>query len=237
MKITFRCPPELEGHIPAPQPAKRSLPDWLRQMPGTAFAEGLGMELLTVKRCPPFIDAMTRGFTLSLAADVTVKGGIFSWDWDLPVSSIEGYTRAPITFHQSEQASGTPLFDAEQMVLKFNNFWTIETPKDVLLLATHPINRPELPFLTLTGLVDTHAYSHGLIHFPAIWKDKDFEGVLAKGTPIVQCVPVPREELTLEIGLLEDEHAEKHRTVAETLQQQSGYYRSLVRGVDLDELS
>jgi hypothetical protein len=31
------------------------------------------------------------------------------------------------------------------------------------------------------------------VNFPARWHDKDFNGVLPKGTPVAQCLPVKRE--------------------------------------------
>jgi len=57
----------------------------------------------------------------------------------------------------------------------------------------HPINRPDLPFVSITGLVDADRYRDNYINFPARWRDPDFKGVLPKGTPVVQCVPVKRE--------------------------------------------
>ena len=61
------------------------------------------------------------------------------------------------------------------------------------MLFTHPINRSDLPFTTLTGLVDCDTFRHTPIHFPARWNDANFNGVLPKGTPVAQCLPVKRE--------------------------------------------
>jgi hypothetical protein len=84
LTLTFRCPAELEGRIPLPQPAAQGLPDWFKAMPPQAFnAVNSGMGD-TVKRCPPFIDAMTSGFLLPLICDVKVENGEFTWDNDLP---------------------------------------------------------------------------------------------------------------------------------------------------------
>src|SRR5262245_2197742 len=57
----------------------------------------------------------------------------------------------------------------------------------------HPVNRFDLPFTTLAGLVDSDRYHDNWIHFPARWHDLNFRGVLPKGTPVAQCVPVKRE--------------------------------------------
>ncbi|MCG8461128.1 MAG: hypothetical protein MI919_32995, partial [Holophagales bacterium] len=87
----------------------------------------------------------------------------------------------------SEQAAGSPLSDADTVIVKFNNFWTIECPSGWSLLVTHPVNREDLPFRTLTGLVDADRYGDAFIHFPARWSDPDFTGLLPRGTPVAQC--------------------------------------------------
>src|SRR5215470_12478356 len=84
MILTFRCPKELEGLIPPPVPAPRGLPDWVKDMPATAFSGLIGADDNTVKRCPPFIDAMTNGFLLPLVCDVKVENGELTWDHELP---------------------------------------------------------------------------------------------------------------------------------------------------------
>ena len=63
MNLRFRCPPELEGILPQPIPAVLGLPDWFKSMPSQAFNPSMGIADHTVKKCPPFIDAMTYGFS------------------------------------------------------------------------------------------------------------------------------------------------------------------------------
>ena len=73
LALTFRCPKELEGLIPAPIPAAQGLPDWFRAMPQQAFSALAGGDDDTVKRCPAFIDAMTQGFLIPLICDAMLK--------------------------------------------------------------------------------------------------------------------------------------------------------------------
>ena len=54
------------------------------------------------------------------------------------------------------------------------------------MLATHPVNRADLPFRSLTGLIDAVNWKSS-VHFLAMWIDDDFVGVVPKGTPVVQC--------------------------------------------------
>ena len=48
----------------------------------------------------------------------------------------------------------------------------------------------DLPFRLFTGLVDSDRFTEVGIIFPAVWLDPNFEGVLAKGTPVAQCFPI-----------------------------------------------
>src|SRR5215475_10268645 len=66
--IAFRCPPELEPVLPRPIPAVLGLPDWFKAMPQKAINSVTQGEQFTVKKCPPFIDAMTYGFLMPLVA-------------------------------------------------------------------------------------------------------------------------------------------------------------------------
>ena len=59
MRVVFRCDPALAESLLRPMPARRALPDWLRAMPANAFSESHGLEVRTVKQCPPFVDAMS----------------------------------------------------------------------------------------------------------------------------------------------------------------------------------
>jgi hypothetical protein len=228
VRVTFRCPPELLDRLPRPVPAGEGLPAWLRAMPAMAEALELGGEIRTLKHCPPFIDAMRAGFLVPLATDITVENGVFAWDWDLPVTALGRTTRAPLSFHHPEQAIGSPLHDPERVILKFNNFWTMAPEPGWSLLATHPVNREDLPFRTLTGLVDADAFD-GLIQFPARWIDDRFSGTLARGTPIAQCIPIRREALELIFEPLQGEAAARFAEVKDALAAAPGVYRKRFR--------
>lgn len=227
MNVTFRCPPALEALLPRPVPAANGLPGWVKDMPASVAVEGFAEKVRTVKHCPPFLDAMRSGFLMPLAADVMVRDGEFAWDWDVP-SLLGGVTRAPISFHLSEQAAGSPLQDPHRVFLKFNNFWSIHLPEGFSLLVCHPFNREELPFRTLSGLVDADRYP-GLIQFPARWLDPTFEGTLARGTPIAQCMPVPREALTLDCGAFDEADQRTFVEVNQALGAEPGIYRKRYR--------
>ena len=229
MCLTFRCPAELEGLIPPPVPASLGLPDWLRTMPQQAFNAVGQQETPTVKRCPPFVDAMTSGFLIPLICDLRVENGEFTWENDLPPGGEVTFLRSPIGFHDASQLTGTPLFEADRFLIKFNNLWTIEAPDGYALLFTHPVNRFDLPFTTLTGLVDCDRYHDNWIHFPAHWHDVNFTGVLPRGTPIAQCLPVKRERWVVRTATFTKEDTQRAHELTTAISREQGIYRRQFR--------
>ena len=121
---------------------------------------------------------MSGGFLMPLAADVKVEGGRLSWQWDLPASPTIAYPRAPVSFHLPDQLQGCPLFEDDCFAVKFTNYWTAALPPGIGLLCTHPANRFDLPFRTVTGLVRADTYEN-FIHFPALWTRSGLQWSLA----------------------------------------------------------
>ena len=193
MNLRFRCPPELEGVLPQPIPAVLGLPDWFKSMPSQAFNPSMGTADHTVKKCPPFIDAMTYGFLF--------RWPLISWCATASSRGIPKCRRAlsantpirpsifmiPARFLERHSATRTGSSSSSTI------FGPSRRRKDIPLLFTHPLNRTDLPFTTLTGLVDCDSFSAAFVNFPARWHDMNFNGVLPKGTPVAQCLPVKRE--------------------------------------------
>lgn len=229
MKITFRCDPALIDVLPRPVLAKSALPEWLRSMAPRAPSELHQRSIRTVKQCPPFVDAMSHGFLIPLPCDVVVKQGRFSWDWSLPDLQTENQPRTPLSFHVPEQLSGSPLGRVGQSAVKFNSFWTIETDTGWSVMAVHPVNRDDLPFRLVSGLVDTDSFHAVGINFPAVWTDLDFEGSLPRGMPIAQCFVVPRHPCELVCEALDADHTAAFDSVAEQIKAGPGVYRKVRR--------
>jgi hypothetical protein len=229
MRVTFRCDPALIDRLARPIPARHALPEWLRTMPGTAWSALHDEDVRTVKHCPPFVDAMAFGFVIPLPCDVTVRDGVLSWDWELPQLSEEAHPRSPISFHVPAQVTATPFHDAATSVVKFNSFWTIELEPGYSLFATHPVNRADLPFRLLSGLVDCDRFSDVGVLFPAVWTNPGFEGVLPRGTPVAQCFPVARTTLELHCEALSAAGARRYDETAAALLSRRGVYRRKFR--------
>jgi hypothetical protein len=229
MTLTFRCPAQLDKLLPRPIPAVLGLPDWFKALPHKAANSITGEDNETVKKCPPFIDAMTFGFLIPLAADLQVRDGEFSWNFELPEGAPGEYSHSPIDYHDPSQIAGTPFHDDDRFIIKFNNFWTIEAPEGYSLLFTHPVNRTDLPFTTITGLVDSDTFFQSPVNFPARWHDLDFNGVLPKGTPIAQCLPVRREAWAARFDVLSGDATAEMINTRQAIGRETGIYRRQFR--------
>jgi hypothetical protein len=191
--IQFLCRPEDHGVLAEPLPAKLALPEWFRRIPAvdrsvlSATNNGL-----TVKRCMPFLDAMTLGYILPIGATVRLQiseqGRKVDAGWE--------FDRVMVSNHGSYQIAGHPLADRPPM--KFHNYWTIKTPPGWSCLFVAPLNRPYLPVEILAGVVDTDTYA-SLINFPFVATGCDGVHIVEKGTPLVQVIPFKRCEAELEL--------------------------------------
>jgi hypothetical protein len=176
-----------------PKPATNFIPVWYKEIP--AFTNGdkklrfpMGSEMpnLTLKKCVPFLDAMTSGYMSFLEEDVYVE----------QVNN-EPFIRwrssdSLITWHTSDQFPGLHIPEEfHYMVAKWVNPWVINLPKDYSVLFSHPSNRLDLPFFTFSGLVNCGSYV-GPVQFPFILK-KGFEGIIERGTPVCQLTLVKNE--------------------------------------------
>ena len=101
--------------------------------------------------------------------------------------------------------------------------WFYETPPGYSVLITHPLNRPELPFQTMSGIVESDIW--GLPVFTAFFLKKGFQGVIPKGTPIFQIIPFKRDNWELEVKATQED-LDKHDFKAENRRSMLyGYYK------------
>ena len=197
VNIEFLCPQAIVDKFPPPYPAKEHLPDWLKAMPMDRVGMGgPGPYDGTVKRCPPFLEAMTAGYIIPLPCEV-----YFAVD-----ASGKFTAKAPhdlISSHGYAQYQGAPF--EKKMVLKFRNPWIVRTPPGYSCMFTAPINRYEIPFTPLTGVVETDTY-YNEVNIPTLCHLKLGSSItLPAGTPIFQVIPFQREEWTRQLGTRDEE--------------------------------
>jgi hypothetical protein len=169
-------------------PSIGEIPKWYKDSPTwkrnemTSYPDG-GVNS-TIKACMPFLQALTTGYMLTTPVDLIVKhvdGGPFI-TWKTVAESTVS-SRDP----GDHDLVPTPIghFDA-------NFVWRIPTsfrvPVGYSLLFTHPFNRFDLPFTTLTGVVDGGFTMPLGANIPFFLKN-NFEGIIPVGTPYAQILP------------------------------------------------
>jgi hypothetical protein len=161
--------------LPKPTPAYKLIPSWFREI------EGVTEGKMTIKKCVPFLDAMTSGYVITLAADTEVTSEGFS---NLTKVTL-------VSQHHKEQINGMHIPEEyHSQPFKWENFFIMTTPKGYSTLFVHPLNRLDLPFVSLSGVVDTDKQPIP-VNFPFLIK-KDFKGIIPAGTPIIQAIPFKR---------------------------------------------
>jgi len=191
-----------------PSVATKAIPKWYRQMVkyigGSKSFDGSGGPNLTIKACPPFLDSMMSGYMIYTEFDMNV-----SWNEGEPYFEWRA-GGSLISTHDKDQIVQEQIPDGfSKQPLKFNNLWQIVTPPGYSTLFTHPLNRTELPFYTISGIVETDTYK-GVINFPFMIKES-FEGIIPAGTPIVQLTPFKREVWKMELGKADKEKIEENQ--------------------------
>jgi hypothetical protein len=168
-----------EIEILKPIPASKMVPKWYRTMDGA-------QELIpTVKKCVPFLDAFTSGYVITLPVDVT-------WNKERQGFEVPHSNLNIVSKHHDSQINGLevpPGFSATPH--KWTSQWHVKTPKGYSCLFVHPLNRPELPFYSFTGVVDTDKHPL-VVNLPFLLRE-NFEGVIPAGTPLIQVIPFKRE--------------------------------------------
>ncbi|WP_461068499.1 DUF6065 family protein [Streptomyces pseudoechinosporeus] len=211
--------------IAEPAPARTVLPAWLRRLPGvdpehlspTDFA-------VTVKRCMPFLDALSTGWILPLAAtvrlEITDGGRTVNAGWD--------FDREMVSTHTPFQVAGNTYEPRPPM--KFHNHWAIRTPPGWSCLFLPPLNRPDDIIEIFSGVVDTDTYT-APVHLPFIATGPDGLHVLPKGRPLAQVIPFHRASVQLpeSIGPETPEERDSRRRVLRNTLAGDGWYRRMAR--------
>lgn len=186
-----------------PTPILKTIPEWYRKMDrfiknpqNNDFYIGQdGGKMPTWKACPAVFDVMGSGYTYLTPCDINFiqsENGLSVEIEDLkykdfctPRSKMDGFV--------------TPHGYRDDHFAWFAD-WGIQVPEGYSVLYTHPLNRFELPFYTISGIVDNDkVLLPGSMPF---FINKEFSGILPKGTPIVQMIPFKRDNWESEFNII-----------------------------------
>lgn len=190
---------EMLDVLERPYPAIQKLPDWFSNMPsytgGRRSVDEFNDPTSTIKKCMPVFDAMTSGYHIPLHSDVWVENGgekniNIRWSWDeIQVVDIQ----------KQEQLQNYPIPTGYYPTsFKWINPWIVRTPPGWSCMFTHPMHYDDLPFKSLSAIVDTDKYPTP-VNIPFFLRRTSSE-LIQKGTPIIQVIPFKRENLISEFS-------------------------------------
>lgn len=206
--INFRARSKTEFEIQLkPYPAVKQLPKWFLDMEPYKDSQSIypqdsklhfrgRVANATFKKCVPLLDGMSAGYIIPLWTDVMVEQNdgfpdIF-WKTKYDVFLLHGESSREIT----------PPTGYDQIVYKYLNCWIPQTPKGYSCLVVSPLGHNDLPFKAIPAVVDTDKSTLELI-FP-MWFKTGFEGIVEKGTPMVQIIPFKRDDWDSSFDYYED---------------------------------
>lgn len=176
----------LSGNKNAIQPMVKIVPDWYKQT--QRWVEVNGSKWPGVKHCMPFLDSITTGYAIVLDEDIYIEntedGPVIRYGIggrDDMISSRPGAVTDP---------SPVPPGCHDEHFIWFVNL-AVLPPKGYSILYTHPLNRWELPFVSVSAIVDDYEMPGANASF---FLRNDFEGKIPAGTPILQVIPFKRDK-------------------------------------------
>ena len=191
---------------PKPEPAINAFPKWFKEMPRYFNLDPNSdipqREPGTIRACPAVNDAMAFGYVLYLPGDVFIDAtgeevkintGNFGNG-----SRINDANFKFVTLHDPMSTSGyRSMFDFHDQTLKWQTYWGIRTDEGYSTMFVHPFHRNDLPFYSVTAIVDTDKFSTRDPY--AFFIKKGFKGVIHRGTPMLQVIPFKRDDWTMQV--------------------------------------
>lgn len=206
-KIRFYLRPDVPFYVDPPMPGSSLIPDWFRK--GESFLSRETNKVASkddpfktagMKGCMPFFDSLTSGYLLLTWADVEITkndddGGLVEFKYLEP--DIYGKpTETNNDYRMIIERTGDLGHTIPRPVghsynhMAWSSQWGMSLPKGWSLLITHPMNRFDLPFTTMSAIMESDRFSpNGNIPF---FIQKGWTGIVPKGTPFAQIVPIKR---------------------------------------------
>jgi hypothetical protein len=163
-------------------------PEWYNKEKFTNISDMKSLpDEKNIRQCIPVMDSYYSGYTIETPCDLAVR-----IENTKPVITWSTASINPVKIRSHEIAGGLPIphgHNDSHFVWNFD--MVLKTPAGYSLLITHPLNRYDLPFTTLSGIVDADIMLHqGTLPF---FIKEGFEGFIPKGTPYAQVLPFKRE--------------------------------------------
>ena len=191
---------------PPPVPAKELLPQWwrdgesfLNKETGKLDIPDKSLRTGGMKTCMPFLDSITSGYMLTTWADIEVyenKNHTIKWKYVRKAEdgSWVDLEWDPDMVHERHGDIGYTMPRPQGYAfnhMAWSSKWGWRTPRGWSMIVTHPYNQFQLPFITLSGFMESDRFvANGNI--PFFFKE-GWTGIIEKGTPYAQLIPVKRQ--------------------------------------------
>jgi hypothetical protein len=190
MKISFYPADEyIEKFVLPPTPASKEIPSWYKEIPpikekNIKMSEGQTIGL-NLKACMPFIDALGAGYIQKTWTDIHISEEYGGVNYGFPLG--------PEIMRNRPEVNVSISSIYYQIEFIWQTVWRAKLPKGYSLLITHPLNRLDLPFTTMTGIVDADEFYHTPVGNIPFFIHNSFTGTIPVGTPMFQMIPIKRE--------------------------------------------
>ena len=207
-----------------PETSKKNIPQWFVDSSRYWFPEDPSS--LSFKACPALIDAFVSGYVLKTPCDIYISKG-------LNPQGEEQFIAMTQNGYQDFCGSRVDMVGFPKPLGTDKHFhwypnWMPGLEEGYSALYVHPVNRYDLPFVTLSGIIDNDKMdTPGLMPF---FLKTGFEGLIPKGTPYAQIFPFKREEWDSEEKIYtQDEILERHQYQANKFRvPEGGAYKKTV---------
>lgn len=212
MKIEFiPSSKDVENFVEPPIPAAKNIPDWYKKTKKIKSTEILinknnyKPENLTVKHCAPFFDALSSGYIQKTWTDIYIKKekNEINFYWSSSPQIMKNREGVNIEI-------GEDFYPIEFVWLEP---WVPKVPKGYSILYTHPLNFLNLPFFSLSAVTDSDNYFHTFNGQYPFFIKKNFEGIIPKGTPMYQIIPIKRNSWAMKKEVFNEKINEKRQNL------------------------
>lgn len=182
---------DAQNYVPAPKPAKLYVPEWYKSIrpikeSELKFNEKVQVTNLNVKHCMPYFDALTGGYIQELWTDILIEPTEDGINFKCAVDPV------PIAIRERVSVKIDEGFYPVEFL--WQRQWGTKLPKGYSMLVTHPLNRVDLPFQTLSAVVDADSFIHHDVGNIPFFIRSGFKGIIPAGTPIYQIFPYKRDD-------------------------------------------
>lgn len=185
-----------------PDPVSKTIPQWysdadrFAKMPDGQYWVGPDSgKIPTWKACPAILDILTTGYSLLTPCDIE-----FFLDSS---GNIDVKIEDPLYKDFATRRPPMPQFYHPDGYYQYHfgwmPDWAVRVPEGYSVLYVSPFNRYDLPFMTVSGIIDNDK-----VNLPGSFPffiRQGWTGILPAGTPYAQLLPFLREDWKSEISI------------------------------------